>query len=201
MIDAVMASKARMRWFALLRLAAVASLSLSIACPSMAGPDAPTEPFTAPPTDQGSAITFGFGVSPLRPQLPAPLAAVPGGPVSESGRPVDFDSHGNVLSFDFTLRWPGAETGTALEPYLAVGPALFVVEPDYPGRLLGTRVDPTFRLGARAGAGLNWRLTRDVTLFGAYEVTRGGDAALGAKPAGDAAVGGYDFTYGLRFRY
>jgi hypothetical protein len=201
MIDAMMASKARMPWIGLLRLVAAAALLLGTAFLSMAGPDASTEPSAAVPTDPGSVFTFGFGVSPLRPQLPAPLAAVPGGQVSESGRPADFDSHGNVLSFDFTLRWPGAETAIPLEPYLAVGPALFVVEPDYPGRLLGTRVDPTFRLGARAAAGLNWRLTKDVTLFGAYEVTTGGDAALGAKPAGDAAVGGYEFTYGLRFRY
>jgi hypothetical protein len=197
----LIASKVHVPWVGFRRLAAATSLLLGMVLPAAAGPDASTEPSRTSPTDPGSAFTFGFGVSPLRPQLPAPLAAVPGGPVSESGRPTDFDSLGNVLSFDFTLRWPGAETATALEPYLAVGPALFVVEPDYPGRLLGTRVDPTFRLGARAGAGLNWRLTRDVTLFGAYEVTRGGDAALGAKPAGDGAVGGYDFTYGLRFRY
>src|SRR5262249_3033405 len=119
----------------------------------------------------------------------------------ESGRPADFDSRGTALSFDFTLRWPGAQTGAPLEPYLAVGPALFVLEPDYPGRLLGTHVDPTYRLGAKAGAGLNRRPSKDVTLFGAYEVTTKGDASLGAKPAGDSALGGYDFTYGLRFRY
>jgi hypothetical protein len=196
-----MASKLRMLSVGVLRLAAVASVLLGMALPALASSDAPMEPPVASPAEPGSAFTFGFGVSPLRPQLPAPLAAVPGGGVSESGRPADFDSHGTALSFDFTLRWPGGETAFPLEPYLAVGPALFVVEPDYPGRLLGTRVDPTFRLGARAGAGLNWRLGKDVTLFGAYEVTTAGDTPLGAKPAGDAAVGGYDFTYGLRFRY
>jgi hypothetical protein len=177
------------------------ALSLATAAPAMAG-DEPPEPAAGSQTDTGSPFSVGFGVSPLRAQLPAPLAAVPGGLGSESGRPADFDSSGTALSFDFRLRWPGAET-FPLEPYLTLGPALFVIEPDYPGRMLGTRVDPAYRLGARAGAGLNWRIAKDVTLFGAYEMTTASDSALpglGAKPAADA-VGGYDFTYGLRFRY
>lgn len=201
MLGVLLASKVRMPWVRIRRLAAVASLLSGIAHPAVAAAGSSTEPSLASTPDPGSVITFGFGVSPLRPELPPPLAAVPGGPGSESGRPADFDGRGTALSFDFTLRWPGAESAIPLEPYLAVGPALFVVEPDYPKWLLGTRVDPTLRLGARAGAGLNWRLTKDLTLFGAYEVTRGGDASLGAKPAGDSAVGGYDFTYGLRLRY
>ncbi len=201
MVGASRASKLRMPGVRIRRLVAVASLLLGVAHAAVAAAGPPTEPSSTSSTDPGTPFTFGFGVSPLRPELPAPLAAIPGGQGGESGRPTDFDSRGTALSFDFTLRWPGAEAAVPLEPYLAVGPALFVVEPDYPGRLLGTHVDSTFRLGAKAGAGLNWRLSKDVTLFGAYEVTTSGDASFGAKPAGDSAVGGYDFTYGLRFRY
>jgi hypothetical protein len=184
------------------RPAVVLALLLASAAPALAG-DPSTEPPQGTQMDPVSAFTVGFGVSALRPQLPAPLAAVPGGQVAESGRPADLDSHGTALSFDFTLRWPGVEA-LPLQPYLTVGPALFVVEPDYLGRVLGTRVDPAYRLGAKAGAGLNWRLGRDVTLFGAYEVTTPADSALpslGAKPSADAAIGGYDFSYGVRFRY
>jgi hypothetical protein len=109
-----------------------------------------------------------------------------------------------VVSFDLTLKWPGAETTALVEPYVVLGPALFVVEPDYAGRLRGTRVDPTLRLGAKAGAGVNWRLGKNATVFGAYEVTtagQGGLTAPGATAPADTGITGYDLTYGLRFRY
>jgi hypothetical protein len=201
MVGALLASKVRMPGVRIQRLVLGVTLLLGVAHASVAAAGPSVDPSSTSVTDPGGALTFGFGVSPLRPELPAPLAAIPGGQGGESGRPTDFDSRGTALSFDFTLRWPGSEAAVPLEPYLAVGPALFVVEPDYPRRLLGTHVDSTFRLGAKVGAGLNWRLSKDVTLFGAYEVTTSGDTAFGAKPAGDSAVGGYDFTYGLRFRY
>ena len=182
------------------RLVVMLTFLLVATAPVLAG-ETTEAPATQP--DAVSAFTVGFGVSPLRAQLPPPLAAVPGGQAGDSGRPIDYDDSGTALSFDFKLRWPGSEA-LPLEPYLTLGPALFVVEPDYASRLLGTRVDPTFRLGAKAGAGLNWRLTKDLTLFGAYEITTPADSALpsfGARSGADSAVGGYDFTYGLRLRY
>lgn len=182
------------------RLTAVAFLLLVSAAPVVARAASPTEPALAHAIDLGSALSLGFGVSPLRPQLPAPF---PGGQGSESGRPADPDPQATALSFDLMLRWPGTET-SALEPYLAIGPALFLVEPDYAGRLLGTRVDPSFRVGARAGAGVNWKLRKDVTLFGAYEATTAADAglhSLGSRPAADPGLSGYDFTYGVRIRF
>ena len=145
-------------------------------------------------------VSFGLGVAPLRDSLG--LATVPGAVGGEGVRPLEADPHGGVLSFDLKLAWPGSTN--VVEPYLAVGPALIVVEPDYAGRLLGTRVDSTLRLGARAGAGLNFRLGKNATLFGAYEVTtagQGGLASPGGKGPADTEVSGYDLTYGLRFRY
>ena len=182
------------------RFTAVALLLLALATSAIARAASPSEPAPAPAIDLGSALRVGFGVSPLRPQLPAPLS---GGWVSEGDRPADLDSQGTALSVDLKLRWPGAEA-SPLEPYLAIGPALFLVEPDHAGRLLGTRVDPSLRLGARAGAGLNWKLGKDVTLFGAYEVTTAADAALpslGSRPAADPGLSGYDFNYGVRIRF
>ena len=152
----------------------------------------------------GGPLSFSFGVVPLRPQLVAPAAALPGGQAAESGRPTDADTQVTALSFDLKLRWPGTGAMSPLEPYMAIGPVLFLVEPDYAARVLGTRVDPSLRLGAKAGAGLNWRLGKATTLFGAYEVTtarESGLAPLGAKSPSDPVLHGYDFTYGLRLRY
>ena len=141
-------------------------------------------------TDLGPALSLGFGVTPLCPQLTPPVPAMP----------ADLNLQTTALSFDLRLKWPGSDVVKSLEPYLVVGPALFLVEPDYVSRLLGTRVDPTVRLGAKAGAGVNWRLGKDVTLFGAYEATTG-PGPLGSRTPSDSAITGYDFTYGLRLRY
>ena len=146
-------------------------------------------------TDGGSAIRLGFGVAPLRGPLAPTPAPVPGVQEGETA---------TMVSFDLNLTWPGAGRSSVLEPYLVLGPALFVVEPDFAGRLLGTRVDPTLQLGARAGAGLNWRVGKRTTLFGGYEITTttpGGFASSGPKGPAESGISGYDFTYGLRFLY
>jgi hypothetical protein len=179
-------------------LGVLAALALTLGPGSVARAGSPAD---LVPEATGGAVHVGFGVSPLRWQpLVEPAAGVHG---SESGRPADPDPAGKVLSFDLRLRWPGAEGVSRLEPYLAVGPALFVVEPDPVGRLLGTRVDPSLHLGARAGAGVEWRVGRRATLFGGWEVTSpaaGPLDAAGARGA-EGALGGHDFTYGLRVTF
>jgi hypothetical protein len=168
---------------------------------TIAGPA--NEPSFEHLTDAGP-LSLGFGVAPLRPTLTTPSALGPGGQPAEGARATDLDAQATALSFELRLRWPGLDATSPLEPFMAVGPALFVVEPDYAARVLGTRIDPSLRLGARAGAGLNWRLGKATTLFGAYEVTaasESGRAPLGARSASDPALHGFDFTYGLRFRY
>jgi len=149
------------------------------------------EPAVGHLLDMGDAISLGFGVTPLRPQLAPPRPA-----------PADLSlMESTALSFDLKLRWPGSDVTKALQPYLVLGPALFVVEPDYVSRMLGTRVEPDLRLGARAGAGIDWRLGKDLMLFGAWETTTSEAASPRSRPPGDAGVGGFDFTYGLRLRY
>ncbi|HEX2437356.1 MAG TPA: hypothetical protein VHT71_03530 [Methylomirabilota bacterium] len=153
-------------------------------------------------TEGWSGISVGLGVTPLRDSLS--LGDTFGAAGGEPIHPLDPDPRSTVVLFDLKLTWPGTTSFSGLEPYLAMGPALFVVEPDYAGRMLGTRVDPTLKLGARAGAGLAWHLGRNATLFGAWEVTTaqsGGLAPSGSRSAADAQVSGYDLTYGLRFRY
>jgi hypothetical protein len=153
--------------------------------------------------DAGSPVRLGFGLTPLRSQLAPMPVAIPGALAGEGARLLDTDSQVMAVSFDLKLAWPGAARIGPVEPYLALGPALFVIEPDDTGRLLGTRVDPTLQLGAKAGAGVNWHVGKRVTLFGAYEMMTaapGGLASGGAK-APEAGFSGYDFTYGLRFLY
>lgn len=142
-------------------------------------------------TDLGSGLSLGLGVTPLRTELVPPAPAAPAA--------ADF-MQSTAISFDLKLKWPGSDVTRTLQPYLVVGPALFVVEPDYVSRLLGTRVDPDLRVGARAGAGLDWHVGKDLTLFGAWETTNSGKA-LGTHGPADPSVGGHDFTYGLRLRY
>lgn len=162
-----------------------AVLVLAAVTPVSAGPAG--EPILERLTDIGASISLGFGMAPLRPQLAPPTPAIPG--------PAEAELPSTALSFDLKLGWPGGEV-TRLEPYVALGPALFVVEPDYFGRLLGARVDPALRLGAKAGAGLNWHLGKDTTLFGAYEAT------TGFSPRGTRDdVSGFDFIYGIKLRY
>jgi hypothetical protein len=153
---------------------------------------------------EGSAVRLGFGVAPLRSQLGLGPGAILGADASERGRNGDADSRGTAVSFDLGLTWPGAAGTGQVEPYVALGPALFVIEPDYAGRLLGTRVDPALQLGAKASAGVKWRLGKRTTLFGAYEVTaapQAGFTAAGGKTPADTGLTEHDFTYGLRFRY
>jgi hypothetical protein len=141
-------------------------------------------------TDLGDTLSLGFGITPLRPQLTPPRPA-----------PADLDLlQSTALSFDLKLKWPGADVTKSLQPYLVLGPALFVVEPDYLSRLLGTRVEPDLRLGARAGAGVDWHLSKDLTLFGTWETTSEAASPRG-RPSTESGVTGYDFTYGIRLRY
>ena len=91
-----------------------------------------------------------------------------------------------------------------LEPYVVLGPALFVDEPHELPSLTGVPGDPVVRLGAKAGAGFNWRLSKDTTLFGSYDITTttvDGFSSRGTKAPATSAPTGYDILYGVRFRY
>jgi hypothetical protein len=191
-----------MKFAQLCTVVALASVTLVLTSSVIALVGAAAEPAAGPAVDLGSGLSVGFGVSPLGVQLPAVPVGV-SGQVRDAGPPSALEAEGKALSFDVRLRWPGADGAGPLEPYLSFGPALLLVEPDYAGLLLGTRTDPSVRVGAKAGAGLNWRLGRDVTLFGAYEFTTAADGGLssGVRGGSDPSAGGYDFTYGIRFRF
>jgi hypothetical protein len=154
--------------------------------------------------ERGSPIGLGFGISPLHWDLIALPAPIPGARAAESAMLADLEPRGRAVSLDIKLRWPGAEPTTALEPFVVVGPALFVDRPQQAISLFGTQADPVLRVGMKAGAGFNWRLSKDTTLFGSYDLTTTGVGDLmspGAKAPGASGMNGYDILYGVRFRY
>jgi hypothetical protein len=146
------------------------------------------------------ASPFSLGVSqPLLPDLGPVAPAIPG----ERFRLLDADERGKATSFDLKLRWPGTDAGP-VEPYVSVGPALIITEPDAISALARNAAEPSVRLGGKVGAGINWRLDKDTTLFGAYGFTTGaqdGILGVGPKATGDAANPGFELMYGIRFRY
>lgn len=146
---------------------------------------------------RGPSIGLGFGLSPLHWDVMVPPAPVAGTAAAESGLR-EPEPRSGVISFDIKLRWPGAEPTSPLEPYLVFGPALFVDRPPEAAGFVGVPADPVLRLGARAGAGFNWRLSRDASLFGSYDVTT---TDVGAKAPSSTGSTGYDILYGVRFRY
>jgi hypothetical protein len=195
-------SKTRMKRSTIPFLGGLVALLLLAAASASGSAEPVSEPILGHLTD-GGPLSFSFGVVPLRPQLVVPAAAS-GGQAAEDGRATDVNAQVTAVSFDLKLRWPGTGAMSPLEPYIAIGPALFLLEPDSAANVPGTRVDPSLRLGAKAGGGLNWRLGKATTLFGAYEVTTAGESSvgpLGARSPSDPVLHGYDFTYGLRFRY
>jgi hypothetical protein len=149
-----------------------------------------------------SPLGFGLGVSPLHWELLSPPEPVSGATASESRMLGDPQSSGKAVSFDMKLRWPTGDT--PFEPYVVLGPALFVEPPQEFSTLVGSQADPVYRLGAKAGAGFNWRLSRDATLFGIYDMTRATGESFTAPGTRGPATGtstGYDVLYGVRFRY
>jgi hypothetical protein len=149
------------------------------------------------------AASLGFGVSPLRWELIAPLPGVAPSTAAADGRTLaEQEPLGRAVSVDFKLKWPSADFG--LEPYVVLGPALLVEQRYDPSDLMGSPADPTFRLGAKAGAGFNWQLSRSATLFGSYDITTTSVEALSSSRTKAPATGvptEHELLYGLRFRY
>lgn len=148
------------------------------------------------------SVSLGLGVSPLHWDLIAPLPGIPASTAAESRTLADREARGRAVSLDFKLRWPTAEL--PVEPYLVLGPALLVEQPYDLSDLIRAPADPTVRLGAKAGAGFNWRLTKDATLFGSYDVTTSGVDSFTSSRTKAPATGvptEHELLYGVRFRY
>jgi hypothetical protein len=153
--------------------------------------------------DSVPGLGLGVGVQPLRGD--GGSGSVAGAP--QAGGPYRLlDDRGTAISFDLRLRWPSpvdlAGAG-ALQPYVAVGPALFLAEPDMSSQILNSRADTALSLGVRAGAGVTWAFDRHSSFFSEYRFTRGAresNAVGGRNGAGEEPVG-FDLLYGVRFRF
>jgi hypothetical protein len=149
----------------------------------------------------GPSVGLGFGVAPLHLELIPPPEAAPGA-TAESRTLADLEPRGRAVSFDLKLRWPKADL--PIEPYLVFGPALLVDQPQELSSLIGIPADPVLRLGAKAGAGFNWRLGKDAVLFGSYDVTTSTADRFSAPGGKGSAAGGsvgYDLLYGVSFGF
>ena len=179
-------------WLALVAVTVVVS---AVPAPVLAG--ASSDNLLELASRSGASVGLGFGVSPLHWEPLAPPESVAGSAAAERllGEP-----RGKAVSFDLKLRWPTADL--PIEPYLVLGPALLVEQPQDLSGLTVAPGDPTYRVGAKAGAGFNWRLNKDATLFGSYDVMTPTDglASRGVKAPG-AGTTGYDLMYGVRFKY
>ena len=150
----------------------------------------------------GPSVGFGLGVSPLHWELLTLPEVIPGSTATESRMLWDREARGKAVSFDITLKWPTEKL--PIEPYVFIGPALLVDQLQVLSNPTAVPGDSVFRLGGKAGAGFTWRLSKEATLFGSYDVTTStadGFTSAGAKAPGTSVPTGYDLLYGVRFRY
>jgi hypothetical protein len=183
-------------------LGVMAVVVVVVAAPAVAQAGTSSDNLLDLAAKNGPSLGFGLGVSPLHTDLVPPIESAPGSVAAESRMLGDREPAGRAVSFDIKLRWPTAQL--PIEPYIVLGPALLVDQSHELYSLGGPASDPVLRLGAKAGAGFNWRLTRDATLFGSYDVTTSAAdrfSPLGSRGAAASSATGYDLLYGLRLRY
>jgi hypothetical protein len=112
-----------------------------------------------------------------------------------AARLIDPDLHFDALSFDLKVRRPapaGTGSSSSLQPYVSVGPALFVARP---GEVIGlgllaARREVSLSLGVLGGAGLSRRLGENTAPFGEDRVARSGSSRR--LPIGERGALGRD---------
>lgn len=81
-----------------------------------------------------------------------------------------------VIGFDALLRAPLLKSATfpngQLQPYLRVGPAIFVAHADDSFNFSpGNQTDSDTSVGVKLGTGVSWLFTRNIGVFGEYRYT------------------------------
>lgn len=123
----------------------------------------------------------------------------------------DFDLSVTVVGADVLLRYPLLKSSEIpkgrLQPYLAVGPALFITNAED-----STNFDPTGQtdrdvsVGVKAGAGLAWQFHKYFAVFGEYRFTHFSPEftvfdSLAGKTTLRTDVNTHHFIVGASFRY
>jgi opacity protein-like surface antigen len=160
--------------------------------------------------DGARALGLGLDVSRIQPNVSSKLLSPAPGPSTAPPRLIDTDLHFDAISFDLKLRWPSlaldTPSRTALQPYMSLGPALFVARPDDVAAFgaLPSQRDVSLSLGVLGGAGLAWQLSENASLFGEYRFTNSGPEKL--LPLGGRGTLGRDantsdLLYGISVRF
>jgi len=158
--------------------------------------------------DGSQPLTFGFDTSSYRISTLGTKPVIATEDPSYGNTPyrlIDPDLHGTAISFDLKLRWPSSSTIGAVEPYVSIGPTLFVTGSDNVTRFgqVAPRTDSAMSLGLSWGAGLSWRLSRNAELFGGYRFLQyGRDSALSrGERSSESELIGHDVLYGISVRF
>ena len=129
-----------------------------------------------PPFDVGP-LNFGLGVdfSHFAPNL-GQQSNVFCRTVCVNGVFDDLDVSVWVIGFDALLRAPLLKSATfpngQLQPYLRVGPAIFVAHADDSFNFApGNQTDSDTSVGVKLGTGVSWLFTRNIGMFGEYRYT------------------------------
>lgn len=156
--------------------------------------------------DSSRFLGVGVDVSRIQPNVPSTGLAPASNP--SDTRLIDTGLRFDAISFELRLRWPtlarDASAKTQLQPYLSLGPALFVARPDdvtTVGPLTSPR-DLSLSLGVLGGAGLAWQFAENASLFGEYRFTNTGAEKLlplGRAIGRDANTS--DLLYGISVRF
>jgi hypothetical protein len=139
-------------------------------------------------------------VSPLRVAEPSVLSRV-----------IDPSPNIETVSLGLQLRWPTltgevTQTPSALEPYVSIGPTLFVARPAHAFTLglLPSQQEVSMAVGVLGSAGLSWRLSENASLFGEYRFMDSGTTKVG--PFGGTGpfmrdADQSDLLYGISVRF
>ncbi len=158
-------------------------------------------------------VGFALDVSHFRPQIGKQTVTdcIPQFPPCFSLPLVHMNLAVTGISFDALLRWPLLITKELpkgrLQPYLTIGPTIFVAHIKDSSNLFPPNdSDTDTSVGVKAGTGVAWQFHRNVALFGEYRFTHFSpefalrDAFLG-KSKTRTDIDTHGVVFGVSFRF
>ena len=159
----------------------------------------------------GLDIGLGLDVSYFTPDVSKQTLTACGFGFCASGQFADFDLSVTTIGLDVLLRYPLMKSQQfpkgQLQPYLAVGPALFIAHAKDSTNFLPTRQSDTdTSVGVKVGAGAAWQFLKNWAIFGEYRFTHFSpeftfDLVPGIKTTVSTDVNTHYLLAGVSFRY